>query len=96
MLLFIIFLILEGLCILLPLVLLFAGRARWVKRAALVPLSFALASTIIGVIGHISQFTAWRLVAGLIFAAAITALVCLCTALLLSLFLKRLQPPPAH
>ena len=45
MLLFIIFLILEGLCILISLVLLFAGRARWVKRAALAPLSFALAST---------------------------------------------------
>ena len=94
--LFVIFLILEGLCILLSLALLFAGRAHWVRRAALAPLSFGLASAIIGVIGHFSQFAAWRLIVILIFAGAITALVCLFTALLLLLIFKRFQPPPAR
>ncbi len=92
--LFVIFLILEGLCILLSLLLILAGRARWVRRAALVPLSLGLVSAIIGVIGHFSQFAAWRLIVILIFVGAITALVCLFTALLLLLLFKRIQPPP--
>ena len=81
--LFIIFLIIDGTCILLSLLLLFAGRARWARLAALVPLACAILAAIIGLIGHATQFPAWRLVVVLIFAAAVTALICLLTARLL-------------
>ena len=92
--LFIIFLIIDFLCILLSLLLLFTGRmrARWARLGALVPLGLGIVSAIIGVIGHLSQFPAWRLVVVLIFAAAITALICLLTARLL-LRLGPQQPP---
>lgn len=91
--LFIIFLILDALCILLALLLLILGRARWVRRAALIPLSLGIISGIIGIIGHITQFAAWRLIVVLIFAAAGTALICLLSALLLLLVFRLLQPP---
>jgi len=81
--LFIIFLILDLVCILLSLVLLFTSRVRWARLAALLPLGFAILSGIIGLIGHATQFPAWRLIVVLIFAAAITALICLLTARLL-------------
>lgn len=81
--LYIIFLILDGICILLSLLLLFTGRARWARLGALVPFAFAILSAIVAFIGHSTQFPAWRLVVVLIFAAAITALVCLLTARLL-------------
>jgi uncharacterized membrane protein YedE/YeeE len=81
--LFLIFLIVVGLCILLSVLLLLLSRVRWARRAALVPLGFGLLSAVIGIIGHFSQFPAWRLIVVLIFAAAITALICLFTALLL-------------
>ncbi len=80
--LFITFLIIDLICILLSLLLLFTGRACW-RIAALVPLAFAILSAIIAFIGHATQFPAWRLVVVLIFAAAITALICLLTARLL-------------
>ncbi len=95
--LFIIFLILDALCILLALLFLILGRVRWVRRAALIPLGLGIISGIIGIIGHITQFAAWRLIVVLIFAAAGTALICLISALLLLLVFKLLQPPqPQH
>lgn len=83
--LFLIFLIIDLICILLSLLLLFTGRshARWVRLGALAPLGLSILSGIIGITGHITQFPAWRLVVVLIFAAAITALICLLTARLL-------------
>ncbi len=89
--LFIIFLILDLVCILLSLPLLFTGRVRWARRAALLPLGFAVLAGVIGLIGHASQFAAWRLIVVLIFAAAITTLICLLTARLLLGFGP--QPP---
>ena len=77
------FLILDILIILASLPLLFTGRVRWARRAALLPLGFAIVSGIIGLIGHATQFPAWRLILVLIFAAAITAFICLLTARLL-------------
>ena len=63
------------------------------RLAALLPLGFAILSGIIGLIGHATQFPAWRLIVVLIFAAAITALICLLTArLLLGLGPKPPQP----
>lgn len=91
--LFIIFLILDALCILLSLLMLILGRARWLKRAALIPLGLGIISAIIGIIGHITQFTAWRLIVVLLFAAAGTALICLFSALLMLLFFRLVQPP---
>ncbi len=90
--LFIIFLIIDLVCIMLSLLLLFTGRVRWAQLGALVPLGFGILAAIIGIIGHLSQFPAWRLVVVLIFAAAITALICLLTARLL-LRLGPHQPP---
>ncbi|HEY7348762.1 MAG TPA: hypothetical protein VH599_10645 [Ktedonobacterales bacterium] len=81
--LFIIFLILDLACILLSLALLLTSRARWARLAALLPLCLGILSGVIGLIGHASQFPAWRLIVVLIFAAAITALICLLTARLL-------------
>jgi hypothetical protein len=81
--LFIIFLIIDLICILLSLLLLFTGRARWARLGALVPLGLGIFTTIIGIIGHLSSFPAWRLVVVLLFAAAITSLICLLTARLL-------------
>lgn len=92
--LFIIFLIIELLSILLALLLIFTSRARWLKRGALIPLGLGILSAIIGVIGHLSQFPAWRLIVVLIFAAAITALICLLTARLLLGFGPREPAPP--
>ena len=92
--LFIIFLIIDILCILLALLLLFTGRVRWLQRTALIPLGFGILSLIIGIIGYLSQFPAWRLVVVLIFAAAITALICLLTARLLLGFGPREPAPP--
>jgi heme A synthase len=80
---FVIFLVFDLICIILSLALLFTGRVRWVRLGALVPLGLGILSGIIGLIGHFTQFTAWRLVVVLIFAAAITALICLLTARLL-------------
>jgi peptidoglycan/LPS O-acetylase OafA/YrhL len=80
--LFITFLIIDSICILLSLLLLFTGRPRW-RLVVLVPLAFAILSAIIAFIGHSTQFPAWRLVVVLIFAAAVTALICLLTARLL-------------
>jgi uncharacterized membrane protein YedE/YeeE len=91
--LFISFLILDALCILLALLLLILGRVRWVQRAALIPLGLGIISGIIGITGHLTQFPAWRLIVVLIFAAAITALICLLSALLMLLIFSRLQPP---
>jgi hypothetical protein len=91
--LFIIFLILNALCILLALLMLLLGRVRWLKRAALIPLSLGIISAIIGITGHITQFTAWRLIVILIFAAAGTALICIFSALLMLLIFRLLQPP---
>ncbi|HLW02664.1 MAG TPA: hypothetical protein VKT82_28680 [Ktedonobacterales bacterium] len=91
--LFIIFLIIDLICILLSLLLLFTGRVRWTRLGALVPLGFGILSGVIGIIGHLSQFPAWRLVVVLIFAAAITALICLLTARLL-LGLGPKEPTP--
>jgi heme A synthase len=92
---FTIFLIADLVCILLSLLLLFRGRARWARLAALLPLGFGILSAIIGFIGHASQFPAWRLVVVLIFAAAITALICLLTARLLLGFGPKPPSPPA-
>ncbi len=90
--LFIIFLILDALCILLALLLLILGRARWVRRAALIPLGLSIISAIIGITGHLTQFAAWRLIVVLLFAAAGTALVCIVSALLMFLLFKLPQP----
>lgn len=87
------FLILDALCILLALLLLILGRIRWVRRAALIPLGLGIISGIIGITGHLTQFPAWRLVVVLIFAAAVTALICLFSALLMLLIFRVLQPP---
>ena len=81
--LFIIFLIIDLFCILLSLLLLATGRVRWARLGALLPLGLAILSAILGLIGHLSQFPFWRLAVVLVFAAAITALVCLITARLL-------------
>ena len=93
--LFIIFLIIDLACILLSLLLLFTGRARarWARLGALAPLGLGILSGILAIIGHLSQFPAWRLLVVLIFAAAITALICLLTARLL-LGLGPQEPPP--
>ena len=92
--LFIIFLIIDLACILLSLLLLFTGRVRWMRLGALAPLGLGILSGIVGIIGHLLQFPAWRLVVVLIFAAAITALICLLTArLLLGLGPKEPLPP---
>ncbi len=88
--LFLTFLILDLICILLSLLLLFTGRVRWARLAALLPLGFGIVAGVIGLIGHAAPFPAWRLVVVLIFAAAITALICLLTARLL----LRLGPQP--
>jgi hypothetical protein len=83
--LFIAFLTIDFICILLSLLLLFTGRAsaRWARLGALVPLVCAIFAAIVAFIGHATQFPAWRLVVVLIFAAAVTALICLLTARLL-------------
>ncbi len=81
--LFLIFLIIDLLCILLALLLLFTGRVRWARLGALAPFGLGILAAIVGLIGHFAQFPAWRLVVVLIFAAAITALICLLTARLL-------------
>ncbi len=81
--LFTIFLIVDILIILASLPLLFIGRVRWARLGALFPLGFAIISGIVGIIGHTTQFPAWRLLVVLIFAAAITAFICLLTARLL-------------
>jgi hypothetical protein len=88
-----IFLILDLLCILISLPLLFTGRVRWARLAALLPLGFGILSGIIGLIGHATQFPAWRLIVVLIFAAAITSLICVLTARLLLGFGPK---PPAQ
>ena len=91
--LFLIFLIIDLACILLSLLLLFTGRSQRMRLFALAPLGLSILSGVVGIIGHLSQFPAWRLVVVLIFAAAITALICLLTARLL-LGLGPQEPPP--
>jgi hypothetical protein len=89
--LFPIFLIADALCILIPLPLLFTGRVRWACRAALLPIAFGLISGAIALYAHlVNMFPGWRLAASLIFAAALTSLICLLTARLL----LRLGPQP--
>lgn len=89
--LFLTFLIADALCILIPLPLLFTGRVRWARLAALLPIAFGLISGAIALYAHlVYMFPAWRLIAALIFAAALTSLICLITARLL----LRLGPQP--
>lgn len=91
--LFPIFVIVDLIIILLSLPMLFIGRVRWARLAALLPIGFGLIALAIGVYAHVvSPFAGYRLALVLIFAAALTAFVCLLTArLLLSLGPK----PPA-
>ncbi len=88
--LFTIFLILDSALILASLPLLFTGNVRWARLAALLPLGFGIISAIISLIGHITQFPSWRLIVVLVFAAALTSLICVLTARLL----LRLGPQP--
>lgn len=91
--LFPIFVIVDLIIILLSLPMLFIGRVRWARLAALLPIGFGLIALAIGVYAHaVSPFAGYRLALVLIFAAALTAFICLLTArLLLSLGPK----PPA-
>ena len=91
--LFPVFVIVDLIIILLSLPMLFIGRVRWARLAALLPIGFGLIALAIGVYAHVvSPFAGYRLALVLIFAAALTAFVCLLTArLLLSLGPK----PPA-
>jgi uncharacterized membrane protein len=92
--LFTVFLIVDLIIILLSLPMLFIGRVRWARLAALLPIGFGLISLAIGIYAHaVSPFAGYRLALALIFAAAITAFICLLTArLLLSIGPK----PPAR
>lgn len=91
--LFPLFVVVDLIIILLSLPMLFIGRVRWARLFALLPISFGLIALAIGVYAHaVSPFAGYRLALVLIFAAALTAFICLLTArLLLSLGPK----PPA-
>lgn len=91
--LFTVFVIVDLIIILLSLPMLFIGRVRWARLFALLPIGFGLIALAIGVYAHaVSPFAGYRLALALVFAAALTAFICLLTArLLLSLGPK----PPA-
>lgn len=91
--LFTLFVVVDLIIILLSLPMLFTGRVRWARLFALLPIGFGLIALAIGVYAHVvSPFAGYRLALVLIFAAALTAFICLLTArLLLSLGPK----PPA-
>ncbi len=91
--LFIPFLIVDLSIIAISLPLLFTGRVRWARLGALLPIGFGALAAAIGLYAHlVAPFPAYRLILVLIFAAALTAFLCLLTArLLLSIGPK----PPA-
>jgi uncharacterized membrane protein len=82
--LFTVFVIVDLIIILLSLPMLFIGRVRWARLVALLPIGFGLIALAIGVYAHVvSPFAGYRLALVLIFAAALTAFICLLTARLL-------------
>ncbi len=79
-----VFVIADLICILLALPLLFTRRGRWVRRAALLPVIFGLLAVAIGLYAHyVSLFHLSLLALVLVFAAALTSLICVYTAWLL-------------